>query len=174
MNRQGANKREVFSAYLSKRGLSNTAERQAVLQQILASGSHFQADELYLKLAANKDRPISRATVYRTLSLLTDCGLIRKVAFIDRHSHYEHIFGHEHLICRKCRRIFEFQDRGLSEALNRICKDKGFERVSHKIEVVGLCEKCSRKKTDKTSRRRTRRKAARYDPSAARASSSLT
>ena len=149
MNKQSSNKREVFNAYLSKRGLSNTPERQAVLQQILASGSHFQADELYLKLARNKDRLVSRATVYRTLSLLTDCGLIRKVAFVDRHSHYEHLFGHEHLICRKCKRIFEFQDKGLSEALNRVCKDKGFQRVSHKIEVVGLCGKCSSREKPK-------------------------
>ena len=154
MNQQGANKRQVFAAYLAGRGLSNTPERQAVLQHILTSGSHFQADELYLKLARNKSRPVSRATVYRTLSLLTDCGLIRKVAFIDRHSHYEHLFGHEHLICRKCRRIFEFQDRSLSEALNQVCKDKGFARLSHKIEVVGLCEKCSRKKTDKRTSHR--------------------
>ncbi|NIA07001.1 MAG: transcriptional repressor [Actinobacteria bacterium] len=146
MNKQSANKRQVFTAYLARRGLSNTPERQAVLQQILASGSHFQADELYLKLARDKTRPVSRATVYRTLSLLTDCGLIRKVAFIDRHSHYEHVFGHEHLICRKCRRIFEFQDRSLSEALNQVCKGKGFQRLSHKIEVVGLCARCSSKK----------------------------
>ena len=149
MPKEKADKQQVFTAYLAGRGLSNTAQRQAVLQEILSRGSHFQADELYLRLARNKSRPVSRATVYRTISLLTDCGLIRKVAFVDRHSHYEHVFGHEHLICRKCRRIFEFQDRSLSEAINQVCKDKNFQRLSHKIEVVGLCEKCSRKKTDK-------------------------
>ena len=149
MQKEKPDKQQVFAVYLARRGLSNTAERQAVLQQILASGSHFQADELYLKLARHKSRPVSRATVYRTLSLLSDCGLIRKVAFVDRHSHYEHLFGHEHLICRKCKRIFEFQDKGLSEALNRVCKDKGFQRVSHKIEVVGLCGKCSSREKPK-------------------------
>ena len=149
MNKQSANKRQVFTAYLARRGLNNTPERRVVLQQILASGSHFQADELYLKLAANKSRPVSRATVYRTLGLLTDCGLIRKVAFVDRHSHYEHVFGHEHLICRKCRRIVEFQDHSLSEALSQVCKNKGFQRLPHKIEVVGLCAKCSSKEKPK-------------------------
>ena len=155
MNKQSTDKRQVFAGYLARRGLSNTPERQAVLQQILASGSHFQADELYLGLAGNKSCPVSRATVYRALSLLTDCGLIRKVAFVDRHSHYEHVFGHEHLICRKCKRIFEFQDRSLSEALNKVCKNKGFQRLSHKIEVVGLCAKCSSK--EKLSRSRVQR-----------------
>lgn len=141
-----SNKLQVFGVYLRGRGLSFTAERQAVLRQILAGGSHFQADELYLRLAGGKGRPVSRATVYRTLSLLVDCGLVRKVAFVDRHSHYEHLFGHYHLICRTCGRIVEFQDQNISRALDRVCKSKKFRDLSHKIEVVGLCSKCSRKK----------------------------
>ena len=152
MGKEKTDKQQMFAEYLGRRGLSNTPERQAVLQEILSSGSHFQADELYVKLTRHKSRPVSRATVYRTLSLLTDCGLIRKVAFVDRRSHYEHVFGHEHLICKKCRRIVEFQDRGLSEALERICRDKKFKKLSHKIEVVGLCGKCSSKKGTKQRR----------------------
>jgi len=96
VSKDQSNKSQVFGAYLRSRGLSFTAEREAVLRQILAGGSHFQADELYLRLAGGKGRPVSRATVYRTLSLLVDCGLVRKVAFVDRHSHYEHLFGHDH------------------------------------------------------------------------------
>ena len=142
MTRKDIHKQQTFAAYLRSRGLNFTAERQAVLQEIFTGGSHFQADELYLRLARKKSPPVSRATVYRTLSLLTDSGLIRKVAFVDRHSHYEHLFGHDHLICRKCGRIIEFQDPSLSRALARICKSKKFRRLSHKIEVVGLCSKC--------------------------------
>ena len=136
-------KREIFASYLRKKGLTFTPERQAVLEQILAGGRHFQADELYIRLAGRKNRSVSRATVYRTLGLLSECGLIRKVAFVDRHSHYEHFFGHEHLICKKCGRIIEFQNQSLSRALARVCKAKKFRLVSHKIEVVGLCSKCS-------------------------------
>ena len=146
MSKYHTNKLQVFGVYLRGRSLSFTAERQAVLRQILAGGSHFQADELYLRLARGKGRPVSRATVYRTLSLLVNCGLVRKVAFVDRHSHYEHLFGHDHLICRKCGRITEFQDQNISRALDRVCKGKNFRALSHKIEVVGLCSKCSREK----------------------------
>ena len=142
MAKQQLHKQQAFAAYLRSRGLSFTAERQTVLREIFTGGSHFQADELYLRLARKKAHPVSRATVYRTLSLLTDSGLIRKVAFVDRHSHYEHLFGHDHLICRKCGRIIEFQDLSLSRALAGICKSKKFRRLSHKIEVVGLCSKC--------------------------------
>ena len=142
MNRQ----EQAFGVYLRDRGFTFTAERQAVLRQVLAAGRHFQADELYLRLARDKARPVSRATVYRTLRLLCDCGLARKVAFVDRHSHYEHLFGHEHLICRKCGRIAEFQDQNISRVLDRVCKGKNFRALSHKIEVVGLCSKCSREK----------------------------
>ena len=134
---------QTFTAYLRSRGLTFTAERQAVLRKVLAGGRHFQADELYLRLARNKGRAVSRATVYRTLSLLCECGLVRKVAFVDRHSHYEHLFGHAHLICSKCGRIIEFRDQSVSRALARVCKAKKFHPASRKVEVVGLCAKCS-------------------------------
>ena len=136
-------KQDTFAQYLRNQGLSFTTERRAILEQILTGPRHFQADELYIRLAQNRDKPISRATVFRTLRLLTAAGLIRKVAFVDRHSHYEHLFGHEHLICQKCGRIIEFQDQSLSRALARVCKAKKFHLASHKIEAVGLCSKCS-------------------------------
>lgn len=129
--------------YLRSRGLPLTPERQAVLKQVLAAGRHFQADELYLRLARDKSRQVSRATVYRTLRLLCDCGLVRKVVFVDRHSHYEHLFGHAHLICSKCGRVIEFRDQSVSRALARVCKAKKFREASRKVEVVGLCAKCS-------------------------------
>ncbi|MBA7535986.1 Ferric uptake regulation protein [subsurface metagenome] len=134
---------QAFGVYLRDRGFAFTAERQAVLRQVLAAGRHFQADELYLRLARDKARPVSRATVYRTLRLLCDCGLVRKVAFVERHSHYEHLFGHDHLICQKCGRIIEFRDQSVSRALARVCKAKKFQAASRKVEVVGLCAKCS-------------------------------
>ena len=81
--------------------------------------------------------------MYRTLSLLCECGLVRKVAFVDRHSHYEHVFGHDHLICSKCGRIIEFRDQSVSRSLEKVCKGKKFRPTSRKVEVVGLCEKCS-------------------------------
>ena len=139
MNKQ----QQTFAAYLRSRALTFTPERQAILKGILAGGRHFQADELYLRLARNKTRPVSRATVYRTLSLLCECGLVRKVAFVDRHSHYEHVFGHDHLICSKCGRIIEFRDQSVSRALEKVCKAKKFRPTSRKVEVVGLCAKCS-------------------------------
>ena len=135
-------KEQTFRSYLRKRGLKLTPGRKAILKQVLAGGRHFQADELYLRLARNKTQPVSRATVYRTLRLLTDCGLVRKVAFVDRHSHYEHLFGHDHLICNNCGRIIEFRDQSLSQALARVCKAKKFHPISRKVEIVGLCAKC--------------------------------
>ncbi len=139
MNKQ----EQTFTAYLRSRGLTLTPERQAVLRQVFAGASHFQADELYLRLARDKARAVSRATVFRTLRLLCECGLLRKVAFVDRHSHYEHLFGHAHLICSKCGKIIEFRDQSVSRALEKVCKAKKFRPVSRKVEVVGLCAKCS-------------------------------
>lgn len=134
---------QTFAAHLRSRGLTFTAARLAVLKQTFAGASHFQADELYLRMAQNKSPAVSRATVYRTLRLLCECGLLRKVAFVDRHSHYEHLFGHAHLICSKCGKIIEFRDQNVSRALEKVCKAKKFRPVSRKVEVVGLCAKCS-------------------------------
>lgn len=137
-------KQRAFADYLHSRGLAFTSERQAILEQILAGGRHFQADELYLRLLGNKTLPVSRATVYRTLNLLVDSGLVRKVAFVDRHSHYEHLFGHHHLTCRNCGRIVEFNDPDISRALEKICRKNRFQSISRKVEVIGLCAKCRR------------------------------
>ena len=136
-------KQQIFADYLRTRALTLTPERQIVLEEVFAGERHFQADELYLRLARHKNRTVSRATVYRTLKLLCECGLLRKVAFVDRHSHYEHLFGHAHLICSKCGRIIEFRDQSVARALARICKAKKFQHTSRRVEVVGLCAKCS-------------------------------
>ncbi len=139
MNKQ----QQTFAAHLRSQGLTFTPARKTVLRQAFAGATHFQADELYLRLAQNKGPTVSRATVYRTLRLLCECRLLRKVAFVDRHSHYEHLFGHDHLICSKCGKVIEFRDQSVSRALEKVCKAKKFRPASRKVEVVGLCAKCN-------------------------------
>jgi len=109
--------------------------------------SHFEADELYFRLRQKGDRRISRATVYRTLPLLEESGLIRRVVFIDKHTHYEHVYGHmhhEHLICLNCGKVIEFYKQSLEDTLEDIARENQFKSMAHKLEITGFCDQCAK------------------------------
>jgi Fur family ferric uptake transcriptional regulator len=74
-------KEDLFKEYLDSKKLKFTAERQAILDRVFANYKHFEADELLVDLRQNKLK-ISKATIYRTLSLLVKCGLLREVIHI--------------------------------------------------------------------------------------------
>src|SRR5574337_2093823 len=137
-------KEEVFKEYLESKKLKFTAERQAILDRVFANHNHFEADELLVDLRLNKFK-ISKATIYRTLSLLVKSGLLREVIFGERHAHYEQVFGHEHhdhLVCNNCGKIIEFVDHRIEKLQDEVCKKNKFEPESHRLQIQGLCEDC--------------------------------
>lgn len=129
---------------MARKGMRSTPEREQILAEVFAEHDHFDIDELFMRLRT-KGRRISRASIYRTVPLLVECGLVQEVFFEDGHLHYEHIFGHEHhchLRCLGCRKIVEFIDPGVQEAEKRIGLAKGFETTGHKMEIFGFCSQC--------------------------------
>ena len=99
-----------FEAFLRSRQLKLTGERLDLVAAVFGRDGHFDADQLHTSLKL-KDKGISRATVYRTLDLLVQCGLVRKSSFGDQHAHYEAVHSdehHDHLICLNCDAILEF------------------------------------------------------------------
>ena len=138
---------KLLRGYCKQKSLKYTPGRKTILEAVCSMDSHFEADDLYLKLRETSSRRISRATVYRTLPLLEESGLIRRVIFIDKHTHYEQVYDHlhhEHLICLKCGRIIEFYKRSLEDSLEDIAREHSFKSVAHKLEVTGYCDTCSR------------------------------
>ena len=138
---------KIFRDYLKQKQLKYTAERRTILKKLFSIHDHFEADELYLKLRQKSDYRISRATVYRTLPLLEESGLIRKVAFVDKHAQYENAYAqkhHEHLICIKCGKIIDFYRKSLEDALDDIARENEFEPVAHKLEITGYCKDCKK------------------------------
>ena len=138
---------KIFRDYLKQKQLKYTAERRTILKKLFSIHDHFEADELYLKLRQKSDYRISRATVYRTLPLLEESGLIRRVAFVDKHTHYENVYAHkhhEHLICIKCGKIIDFYRKFLEDALEDVARKNGFEPVAHKLEITGYCKDCQK------------------------------
>ncbi len=138
----------LFRDYLEQNQLKYTPERKVILREIFSLHNHFEADELYFSLRQKGRKRISRATVYRTLPLLEKSGLIRKVVFIDKHTHYELAYGHmhhEHLICIKCGNVLEFYKKSLEDSLEEVARENAFEPIGHKLEITGYCKKCSKK-----------------------------
>ena len=140
----------VFKAYLMNNGLRPTSERMAILSEVSKKNSHFEADELYLELRKN-NKSISRASVYRTLPILVECGLLRELAFDEKRKRYEFNYGlehHEHLVCKSCGKIIEFQSESLELELEKAIKKHEFTQETHRVEVIGYCKKCMKKDTN--------------------------
>jgi len=136
-----------FREYIKEKGLRKTPERETIIEEIFSIHDHFDVDELFLRLR-NKRRRISKASLYRTIPLLIESGLIKEVYFEDGHRHYEQIYGykhHCHLRCTNCGKIVEFADDDAVKIQDRIGKKYGFVITSHRFELVGYCPQCAKR-----------------------------
>jgi Fur family ferric uptake transcriptional regulator len=141
------NEIDRFRRFIRERGLRYTAEREMIITEIFSAHDHFDVDELYLRLRGKKGR-VSKASIYRTIPLLVDSGLIREVYFEDGHLHYEHIYGHKqhcHFRCIRCGKIVEFPDDEIGRIRNEVSQRYGFVATSHRFELLGYCPECARK-----------------------------
>jgi len=133
-----------FRDYIQSRGLKFTPEREAILKHVFESRGHFEAEELLIDMRKNK-KIVSKATIYRTLALLVESGLLREVIFGEKHAHYEHVYGHkhhEHLVCIKCGKIIEFSDEKIEKFQDEVCVKNNFKPESHRFQITGYCEDC--------------------------------
>jgi len=139
---------EVFREFLAQKGMRSTPEREAILAEVFLHHDHFDVEELIMRLRRQGLR-ISRASVYRTMPLLVESGLVQEVFFEDGHMHYEHIYGHEHhchLRCLGCRCIIEFRNGAVEDVEKRIGQAHKFDVTGHKLEIYGYCAECQEKK----------------------------
>jgi len=135
-----------FREFLNEEGLKVTRERRLILEEVFRNHRHFEAEDVVIGLRERGCR-ISRASVYRTLPLLVQSGLLREVHSDEKHSHYEHVLGHEHhdhLICTRCGQTIEFSHSGIERLQDLICAQHGFSATSHKLEIKGLCGQCKK------------------------------
>jgi len=141
--------RARFEEYVRRHGLKSTAQRDAIVDMFLKSSGHMSIDDLLAKVRKKSPR-VGYATVYRTLKLLTDCGIAAARQFGDGQTRFE-VMGdhahHDHLICVKCGLILEFEN----EAIEKLQEDTaqrlgGFTLVRHKMELYGLCPKAAGEK----------------------------
>jgi Fur family ferric uptake transcriptional regulator len=134
----------TFSSYLRREGLRFTRQRRCILEKVLRRGGHFDAEELHRELAA-AGHDVSLATVYRTLSLLQEAGVLKEVLQSRDRAHYEVIYGHahhDHMICVECGKVIEFCDERIEDLQRRICREYGFQTLDHRMGIRGVCSKC--------------------------------
>jgi Fur family ferric uptake transcriptional regulator len=135
----------VFTEHLASHGLRLTGQRRAILDHFLASDHHLSQEEIYQAL---RGRGIGRATVFRTLKTLQECGLAAQVIGRDGTPRFEINLErphHDHLICVECGRIQEVRWPALEKIQEETCRKVGFAPQWHRHEIFGRCRDCSRK-----------------------------
>ena len=119
--------------------------RRILVRHIFDTHKHFDADELVADLH-DAGRRVSRATVYRTLRLLVEAGLLRELRLTNR-SAYEHDYGypsHDHLHCTECNAVVEFRNDEIRRLREAVSLEHGFRADGHRFVITGVCPACNR------------------------------
>ena len=130
---------------LRAKGVRLTGQRQLIVRRAVAY-LHFTAEELVRDVRAI-DRSVARGTVYRTLALLHEVGVVEKHDFLYGPPNYEVTFAkahHDHLMCVQCGEIIEFQEPRVETLQQAVVKRYGYQLLSHTHKLYGLCGTCQR------------------------------
>lgn len=130
---------------LREKGVRLTAQRQLVARRAVAY-LHFTSEEL-VKDVHSIDPSVARGTVYRTLALLHQAGVVEKHDFRYGAPNYEVTFAkahHDHLMCVQCGAIIEFQEPRIERLQEAVVKRFGYQLLSHTHKLYGLCQSCQR------------------------------
>jgi Fur family ferric uptake transcriptional regulator len=136
----------IFKAHLRRLGLKSTAQRDDIARVFFACNRHISVEELYNEVKRINPR-IGYATVYRTMKLLTECGLAAERHFRDAEARYEIVaegHHHDHLICERCGKIVEFEEERIEALQAEVARRLGFQFTGHKMELYGLCRDCQK------------------------------
>ncbi len=139
--------KEKFLHFLEQKNLRITQQRRAIVDTVFGTDQHFTAEQL-LEWAREKDSSVSRATVYRTLPLLTESGLVHEMDFGKDYKIYDPNYAehpnHNHIICKDCDKIVEFESDKLEALENEITSKLGFEVESQQLTINASCEEMKR------------------------------
>lgn len=133
--------KRIFTEYMQAKSLRKTPERYAILEVIYNAVGHFDVETLYI-IMKNKKYRVSRATVYNTLDLLVECGLVVKHQFGQNTAQFEKSYGykqHDHLICTRCQKVMEFCDPRIQGIKNMVEGYFNFTIDHHTLQFYGTC-----------------------------------
>lgn len=131
-------------AFFASKGLRFTRQREALVTLIFRNDEHFRPEDLLPKLRKS-DGTVSRATVYRTILLLVESGMLREISLGGGERLYDPNFlkspNHNHLVCVDCREIIEFEDPNIDVMQNCITRRLGFSPTQKAIRIEGSCDR---------------------------------
>lgn len=133
--------------FLAEKNLRITSQRQIIVDTVFGTEEHFTAEQL-LDWSRAKDATISRATVYRTLPLLTESGLVREMDFGKDYKFYDPNYAvhpnHNHIICNDCSKIVEFESDQLEKIEEEITRKLGFSLKAQRLQIAADCDTLKR------------------------------
>lgn len=138
--------RAALTEYLKVKKLRKTPERYAILDKVYEMATHFDIDALYADIEKDGYH-VSRATIYNTMELLSDCGIVRRHQFGAQPAQYERVsatVNHLHLICQQCGKIKEVKDPELVSFMNSR-RYSAFHDSYFCLYVYGICAACTRR-----------------------------
>ncbi len=138
---------EVFHQLLTRLGLKHTGQRYTILRCFLEAREQLSAEQLH-QVVRRRDPGIGFTAVYRTLKLLTQCGLASEAGVYEGVARYQHPYNlrdHHHLRCNRCGNSVEF----FSPEVERLARELGrkyrYQVALHFFQIQGLCENCLHK-----------------------------
>ena len=127
----------VFRRYLRSQDLKYTPERADILDAIIAEDGLFEAESLMDSMRSD-DHRVSKATLYRTVKLLREAGIIQEVTIDGKQSHYQLIYGRkpiDALVCMRTGKRIEFSSEEVVAIRNKICKEHGWNPAGHRFVI---------------------------------------
>lgn len=140
---------EQFKKILKESGLKYTRQREIVLNILYHSDTHYTPEALYMEIKRKEpDLNVGIATVYRTLNLLEESEMVTSLSFGTAGKKFElaNKPHHDHLICKNCGKIIEFENSIIERQQALIAKEYKFKLTGHLMQLYGICEACNQGK----------------------------
>ena len=138
-----------FKRALRAGGLKYTKQREVLLKTLYNNAEHFSPEDLYKKIDSEyPNLKLGIATVYRTLNMLEQAGMVSSISFGSQGKKYELITRahHDHIICKNCGKVIaEFEDPVIEKRQLAIAKEYGVELKGHVMQPYGICAECQQK-----------------------------
>jgi len=135
----GADMSDTITDRCEAKGLRMTGQRRTIASVLQESDDHPDVEELYTRASA-RDPKISIATVYRTVKLFEEAGILEKLEFGDGRARYEDAERdhHDHLIDMNSGEVIEFVDPEIEALQEKIAKKLGYKLIGHRLELYGV------------------------------------
>ena len=139
---------ELFKEILKQNGLKYTKQREILLKTLYNNHTHFTPENIYLHIKEEyPDLNLGIATVYRTLNLLEEASIVTSLSFGSQGKKFElaNKPHHDHMICKACGKIIEFEDATIERKQEQVAKEHKFRLTGHLMQLYGICFECSKK-----------------------------